>query len=294
MRTVRQEIKDSIGVAVFAIVIFFVFFLIIAAFLGITMEQAEDRRRAVERREKEAAEERKKQQAAEQEAQRQKLDAQRDAEKRWKDSLADAKRRKPDFEQVLAPGERSRCIQKAGGLEAVWEMEKNASLEYYRPSDSETLMHALWTAQIDDFGQMWIRNDSNEPNRARMWFFSKGPNTGIDLLGNSARMEMKRAPDIVQTLGRRDMTEPIKLTGRSKSQYVLDVDGMARVYCISGSDNQTTMGRCCGYPCDMSRFNTCHHLRVLNDEEEKTVTLRIWFYNAYGEGRREGLPGIDY
>lgn len=290
MRTVREEIKDAIGVNFFVILIFFVFFLIAAFVLEMTMDQAENRRRKVAHREKEAAEERKKQQ----EAERQKLDAQRDADKRWKDSLADAKRRKPDFDQVLAPGEKSRCIQKAGGVGAVWEMEKSASLEYYRPSDSQTLMHALWTAQIDDFSQMWIRNDSKEPNRARVWFFSAGPNTQIDLLGNSARMEMKRAPDIVQTLGPRDMTESIKLTGRGKSQYVLDVDGTARIYCISGSDNQTTMGRCCGYPCDMSRFNTCHHIRVLNDEEEKPVTLRIWFYNAYGEGRREGLPGIDY
>ena len=107
-------------------------------------------------------------------------------------------------------------------------------------------------------------------------------------------MEMKRPPDIVQTLEPRGMTDAIKQTGRGKSQWVLDVDGLTRVYCISGPDNSTTMVRCCGYPCDVSSFQTCHHIRVLNDEEQKNVTVRIWYYNAYGEGRREGLPGIDY
>src|SRR5258708_2054008 len=47
----------------------------------------------------------------------------------WLKRSAYAKRtKKPDFDQVLAPGERSPCIQKPGGFGAIWDVEKSATL----------------------------------------------------------------------------------------------------------------------------------------------------------------------
>lgn len=291
MRQVRQPIKNAILGHLLIIFLAFIVILVIGILVYHYDDQRETAKAARKQREEQAIEE----QRRRAEEGRREAEAKRKRDEEWYKRLAHVRAStKPAYDIVLAPGEKTPCIQKPGPTALSLRATKKATVEYYLKDDPVNLRSIDSEQNTEGWvSQFWTRNDSNEPNRVRVWFMPYDP-SNTDVLGNSARMEMKRAPDIVQTLEPRDMTEAIKLTGRGKSQWVLDVDGSTRVYCISGSDNSTSMVRCCGYPCDVSSFQTCHHIRVLNDDEQKNVTVRLWFYNAYGERRREGLPGIDY
>lgn len=291
MRQVRPRIKNAILANLLIVFLVGIVCLVIGILYYAYADQREMAKAVRKQREEQAIEEQRRREAA----QRQEAEAKRKRDEEWYKRLAHTRATtKPAYDIVLAPGEKTPCIQKPGPTALSLEATKKATVDYYLKADPVNLRSIDSEQNTEgDVGQFWTRNDSNEPNRVRVWFMPYDP-SNTDVLANSARMEMKRAPDIVQTLEPRDMTEAIKLTGRGKSQWVLDVDGNTRVYCISGSENSTSMVRCCGYPCDMSSFQTCHHIRVLNDDEQKNVTVRLWFYNAYGETRREGLPGIDY
>ena len=166
---------------------------------------------------------------------------------------------------VLAPGQRSPCIQKPPGFGVSARADQNATVEYYAPDDPITPRSIDINA--DPEGQvnvLWIRNEAKVPNQVRLWFMASSADPQKDLLAASGRREMSRTPDFAQTLEPHTMTQLIPLAGRAKRQFVVAVDGAAKLYGISGSAG-TSMVRCCGYPCDTSSLQTAHHIRVLNE-----------------------------